>query len=328
MSYINSIIKYTRTTLPKFRSVESFIGKNSDTIGNTIDTTNGIISNVQTGRDLVEFAKNSQSVSPVFLENYLQNTNEILENHLDKLEFSKDFNDLEKEELKNNIKGDEASFVAFALGEKPSILISGKNLFIQPNENYDIIRRTLNIPIKNNKVIQVDNTFILNKKLTKQTIDQNKELYVKSMGLEENADTDEIYNHLIGENSPLKNNTQHDLIGITLGYSPINSIIFQLDQNIPNNINLRNDICSYKKALLNTLLSDNSPYKNFDSGFKKKIATVIRSIDDKKDIFDTKWAKYGYPYINIANDDDYNQKLIRKINSCYKKSETILQEDT
>ncbi len=327
MSYINSIVKYTRTTLPKFRSVESFIGKNTDTINNTIGTTNSIISNAQVGRDLVEFTKSSQSISPVFTENYVQNANEILENHLDKLELTKNFNDLEKDELKNNLQGDETSFVTFALGEKPSILIVGNNPFIKSNENYDVIRRTLNIPLKN-KEIQVDNTFILNKKLTKQTIEENKELYIKGMGLDENADTEEIYNYLIGENSPLKNNTQHDLIGITLGYSPINSIIFQLEQNTPNFMELRNDINSYKKGLLNTLLKEDSPYKDYDSNFKKEIATAIRNIGNNNDTFDTKWSKYGYSYRNIVDDDAHDQKLIRRVTSCYKKGKAILQEDT
>lgn len=327
MSYINSIVKYTRTTLPKFRSVESFIGKNTDTINNTIDNTNNIISNAQIGRELVEFTRSSPSISPVFTENYIQNTNEILENHLDKLEISKDLNELEKEELKNNIQGNETSFITFALGGKPSLLINGSNSFIKPNENYDVIRRTLDIPLKN-KTIQVNNTFILNKKLTKQTIDENKELYIKGMGLDENANTEEIYNALIGENSPLKNNTQHDLIGITLGYSPINSIIFQLEQNTPNFMELRKDINSYKKELLNTLLKEDSPYKDFDSYFKKNVATAIRNIENNKNTFNTQWAKYGYSYINMVNDDSHNQKLIRRIASCYKKGNTILQGDT
>ena len=327
MSYINSIVKYSRTTLPKFRSVESFIGKNADTINNTIDTTNSIISNAQVGRELVEFTRTSQSISPNFTENYVQNANEIFDNHLDKLEITKDLNNTEKKELKKNILGDKIAFVSFALGEKPSILITGNNPFIKPNENYDVIRRTLNIPLKN-KIIQVDNTFILNKKLTKQIIDENKEIYIKGMELDKNANTEEIYNHLIGENSPLKHNTQHDLIGITLGYSPINTIIFQLEQNTPNYNDLRNNMNSYKKGLLNTLFKENSPYKDFDENFKKEVATIIRNIDNSKDFLDTKWSKYGYSYRNIVDDDMHDQKLIQQISSCYQKGQAILKEDT
>ena len=53
------------------------------------------------------------------------------------------------------------------------------------------------------------------------------------MGLDEKASIDDIYEKLVGEDSPLKKQDGYDdLIGVTLGFSPINCILFQLERNI------------------------------------------------------------------------------------------------
>ena len=328
MININPIVKYSRTALTKFRHAESFIGKNADRINDGLGATNDIVSNAQIGRELVQFSRPTTTIAPGFGVNYGKNVNEILDNHLDKIELTKDLDEREKQEFLKNIEPDRSSFITFAMDAKPSILICGKNEFLKPNENYDILRRTITVTLKGNKTAKFDNTIILNKELTKKTIEENKELYIKRMGLNEDADTDEIYNELIGENSPLKENEKHDIIGITLGFSPVNSIIYQLDQNIPQSIEKRKDLNTYKKSLLNELLSDNSPYKDFDNDFKKNIATLIRDIGNNKNTFKTPWDKFGFTYRNIVPDDKHDQKLIRNIITSYKKTQSILREDT
>ncbi len=330
MNLINQILKFGKTSLPKARNVEAFVCKNSDRINDGIGATNDIISNAQIGRELVQFSRQTTTIAPVFGVNYEKNVNQIINNHLDKIELTKNLTDEQKKEFINNIKGDESSFVTFALNGKPSLLINGKNQFIKPDKNYDILRRTLIVPIKD-KEVKFDNTIILNKKLTKETIKDNRDFYINKMNLNKDATIDEIYNELIGHNSPLKENKEHDLIGITLGYSPINCIIYHLDQNIPQNIELRKNLDTYKKTLINTLLKPDSPYKNFDNDFKKEVAKQIRNIGNKENqekTFNTKWDKYGFSYRNIVPDDKHDQKLIRNIIASYKKTQSILQEDT
>lgn len=327
MNIISQILKYGRNTHPNIRNIESFISKNSDKINDGLGATNDIISNAQIGRELVQFSKYSTKISPIFEENYVKNVNNIIENHLDKLELTQNLTDDERKKFINNIRGDESSFVTFSLGGKPSLLIAGNNQFIKPSEKYDILRRTLTIPV-NNKDLHINNTIILNKKLVKETIKNNQNFYINRMNLDKDTSVDEIYNELIGDDSPLKRNEKHDLIGITLGYSPINSIIYQLDQNIPNNIELRKDLNTYKKNLINTLLKADSPYNNFDNKFKAEIAKQIRDIGTQQEVFNTKWDKYGFSYRNIVPDNEHDQKLIKNIISCSQKAEAILQEDT
>ena len=327
MVKFNQIFKYTKTAINQFKNAENVISKNTDLINTGIGTTNDIVSNVQIGRELVQFTKNTQPITYNFAEEYTNNVQNILENHLDKIDITQNLTDKEKKEFIKNIQGDESTFVTFAMNEKPCILIYGKNKFIKANDKYDVVRRKIIVPVKNKK-INIHNTIILNKELTKKTIEDNKEIYIKRLGLDNNADTETIYNELIGENSPLKGNKKHDIIGITLGYSPVNSIIYQLDQNIPNNIEQRDGLNTYKKNLLNQLFKEDSIYKDFDNNFKQKIATLIRNIGNDKQTFDTKWNKFGFTYINIVPDENHDKKLMEHIIESYKKTQSILQEDT
>ena len=325
MVNFNPLLKYGQATIARCRQAEGLINKHCDFINDSLSTGNDILSNISAGRDLVEVSRHTPRIAQGFETNYQNTVDNILDNNLDKLELTEDLTDEEKEEFLKNIEGDRNTFVTFAMDGKPSIVLCGKNEFIKPTEKYDIVRRELEVPLKN-KTLKIDNTFILNKEMVKETIKENKELFTTRMNMDENSDIDTIYEVLISEKSPLKENKAHDLIGIVLGYSPKNSVLYQLDNSIPNNIDARKHLTSYKKIMMKKLYAQDSPYKNFDNRFKETIARDIIRIGNGEKPFNTNWSTYGYTCRNIVTDDKHSQKLIKNITKSYKKAQKIINE--
>lgn len=272
------------------------------------------------GRDLVhsfkqpKFAKN-------FSTNYQKVINKLLNKHLEKLDLTKDLTKANRQDLLNHLEGDKASFCAFTLGDKPSILLNGRFEYLKPTEKYDIVRRQIK-SVTPKKTFVFDNTFILDKEKTKNTISENIDFYRQRLDLKKDASTKEVYKVLTGKNSPLLSNDKHDIIGMTLGYSPINSILFHLEQTTPHATENRNNLNTYKKQLLNQLHSKDSPYHNFNQEFTTDIAKSIRSIHSNTQ--KNEFAPYGYSYINLFNDDKYNQKIVRSILKTYESAKSIL----
>lgn len=259
----------------------------------------------------------------VFTINYQKTINTLLNDHLNKIDLTKKLSKSNKQKFLSNLKGDEGSFCDFILGDKPSILLNGKHEYLTPTDKYDIIRRKIKV-VTPKKTYTFDNTFILNKEKTKHTINKNRDLYMQRLNLKEDCSTNDIYDILTSKNSPLLTNDKHDIIGITLGFSPINSIIFQLEQSAnytrPDNKNLN----SYKKLLLNTLHSEDSPYQNFSPEFMSKIAHAIRDIRIIPNSENNTFAPFGYTYVNIINDDTYNQRIVRSILKTYNRAKSLV----
>lgn len=242
-----------------------------------------------------------------------------LDNHLDKMELTKGLTKKEQKDFCNNLfSNDKTTLMHFMYDKKPSIMLNGEFPYFKNNEKYSFVRRTLNIPLTDNKSYLSNNTFAINNELVKQKIEENKELYTKRMGLDENSSTDEVFEELIGENSPLKKQEGYDdIIGITLGFSPINSILFQVERDIPNVVELRKRPTIYKEKMDKSFNSETSPYKDFSEDFKSNVQSSIDNLDKyfrKPDL-----APIGYGYIHIAPDEKHTQKII-------KDSEDILEE--
>lgn len=272
------------------------------------------------GKDLVhsieqpKFAKN-------FNTNYHKVINKLLNKHLEKLDLTKNLSKANQQDLLNHLEGDKASFCAFTLGDKPSILLNGKFEYLKSTEKYDIVRRKIK-SVTPKKTFVFDNTFILDKEKTKNTISENMDFYRQRLDLKKDASTKEIYEVLTGKNSPLLSNDKHDIIGITLGYSPINSILFHLEQTTPHAPENRNNLNIYKKQLLNQLHSKDSPYHNFNQKFTTAIANSIRNIHSNTP--KSEFTPYGYSYINLLDDDKHNQKIVRSILKTYKSAKSLL----
>lgn len=267
----------------------------------------------------------SISESIDFENDFYNTSNDIINNHLDKMELTKDLTKSQQQSFKKNLfSTDKPTLLNFFMDTKPSVLLAGKFPYFKNNDKYSFVRRTLKTPTRTS-IVESPNIFILNNKLTKQTIDENKELYTKRMDLEPDTPTDEIYENLIGENSPLKQ--QHgydDIIGITLGFSPINSILFQLEQNLPEKGSTRRSPILHANLVDKEFNSENSPYKDFSEDFKSNVQSSIDFIKKnsfkKEDLY-----PIGYSYIQLAPDEKFTQKLINNAQSNLKKAKEITE---
>ena len=272
----------------------------------------GQIPNANIGRDIVRGRTKKPIFAQGFAANYKNYINEVIEGKLDKIELTKHLTLSQKQDFLTNIEPDKASFCSLIFGDKPTVLLCGDLDYLKPTKEYDILKRKIHVSVKD-KDFAFDNTFILNKEKTKQTISDNIEFYKTRLNMKDETSVDEVYETLTGENSPLLTNEKHDIIGITLGFSPINSVLFQLEQTSPNIVNERKDLDKYKKLMLNKLLSEKSPYKDFSQRFKNNIASAIRGISDKEKPFENNFSEFGYSSVNITDDDLHNQKIVRSI---------------
>jgi len=145
---------------------------------------------------------------------------------------------------------------------------------------------------------ETSSMILLNKKMVKDLIEENTELYAKRLGLDKNSSNDDIYRALVGD---LKTSDifKQDLLGVTLGFGRDNGIIFQLEQIVPDfTPEMRQNLDIYKKAIKEALYSENSPYKDFDEAFK---AGVAERIDEIKEI--------SNPYIPGYHSVDYTRSI-------------------
>lgn len=300
----------------------------------TADCVNDNLKQEAIGINLLSFRGNYQIKNTIpiiergFIYNFNDTVDNVLFNHLDKLPITQNLTPEECIQLRKTVNnnGDTTPFFMFALDAKPSVMLVGEHKYLKPDEKYDIFRRTLDVNLRDGTNTKIYNTLLFNKDLMKNTIEENKDFYIKRMKLDDVSTVDDIYSELISENSPLKNNDLHDIIGITLGFSPINSKLFQLEKCIDNGMALRKAPNLYKKKMLNTLFSADSVYANFDDKFKQELAQAIRNIGvGNERYFDTNWNDFGYTYIHITPDEQHNQKIMRLILNTYQKAKNIIE---
>lgn len=259
-----------------------------------------------------------------FEYDFFKVADDIINNHLDKMELTKDLSDSQQIQFRKNLFScDKPTLLNFMFDAKPSILLSGKYPFFENNDKYDFVSRNLRSPLKNDKVYLSSNLFILNKELSKQVIDENKELYSKRMGMPDTVSTDEIYKKLTGKDSPLKKQKGYDdLIGVTLGYSPKNAVLFQLEQEIPDKYEARKRPIYYANMLDKIFNSEQSPYKDFSNEFKTDIQSSINYVK-KNGFSNTNLNAIGYSYIQIAPDYNHTEKLLENANTVYSKAKRL-----
>ena len=88
----------------------------------------------------------------------------IIKNHLDKMELTKGLSEDEHDDFRSNLFScDKMTLMHFMFDKKPSILLNGEFPYFENNDKYNFVRRTLDIPLKDNKSYRTNNIFILNK---------------------------------------------------------------------------------------------------------------------------------------------------------------------
>ena len=121
---------------------------------------------------------------------------------------------------------------------------------------------------------------IFNKDEVFKVIDRNKEIFTARLNLPSNAQTSTIYEQLRNTlHYSVINNHTKDLLGMTLGYPKYSTMIATLSSvgNIPDGL-VKNP-AEFKKAILNVLKSDKSPYKNLSQAEKDKLIEAVNNIE-------------------------------------------------
>lgn len=161
-------------------------------------------------------------------------------------------------------------FIIMATSNKPAALTSTQVEYpaeIVKNFNfngYDVL--------KNDDFMNITNTFILNRSNVKKVIGKNLDFFQKRMELDKETNIDEIYNILLSEKSPLKDQDNFsDIRGLILGYSKDNSILFNLRNALPKN-------AWTKSNLKDLFLFGWHPYIEFDDKFKQHFLKQIDKI--------------------------------------------------
>ena len=223
-------------------------------------------------------------------ENYKDNVQKILDLHFNNIAYVQDLPlqhrlSLKRELLRNEM--DFNSFMAVMLDAKPAFYDTFNIENIDAikglqNEKFDVITRRINMP-----PFVKDHYFVLNKELVKNIILENREFFAFRLGLEKNASVDEIYANIISEEGIFAKNAGiselglNDITGLVLGYPKIGSMIFELENRIPDfdhDLRYHIDLTEWKNSVLNVLYSQNSPYKDLGDDFVNKLADEIASI--------------------------------------------------
>jgi hypothetical protein len=218
------------------------------------------------------------------------------QNNLEGLEFTKNLPLKRRKELFDGLNAQNAiqDFLWLATENKSGLLTSTDVVkIVEPavnSEKYDVVHDDDGC------------SYIFNKQMVKNIINQNREIYTRKLNLPLNTDVDEIYSRFISSDGPLKIkdgitpgdrvSNVNDIVGLALGYPKYSSIIFQLENksgagqlkefrpvngfNMPE-INVDLDI--YKSTLKNYLYSENSIYKDYSGEFKRDVSNKIDKIE-------------------------------------------------
>lgn len=164
---------------------------------------------------------------------------------------------------------DANAFFSTISGIKPAAIITsfaGNMEFLNNIPNFDFIHE---------RKYGYNNSFIINKKAVMQIIEKNKGIFTSRLNLAPETPTEVVYR--VNRNN-LFNRANHDLIGITLGYPPIDCMIFQL--GIFSGLNKQKTPLSH--YLLHKLYAQDSVYKNLDKETFEQLDRAIRNLKKPK----------------------------------------------
>ena len=153
--------------------------------------------------------------------------------------------------------------------------------------------------------------FVLNKDEVCNVIDKNKDIFAHRLNIEKSASSESIYNLLTAVKSPLLNkadsgDSYNDLIGLIIGYPKKSSMVFQLEKFVQNKTGLdmvleRENLETYKQALLKAIDENGSPYKGMDSKFIEEMKDFISNITELKSFH---MAPYSFLSFSTAGDKE------------------------
>ncbi len=219
---------------------------------------------------------------------------EVLDNNYADIEALSKLTPEERKILAENLASDNMgeSLLLMLHDSKPTGYFAGTEEYINllkklAGDKFDVITRTADVA--DNSFHQA---FVINKTAVKNIIAENKELFTLRLGLDKSTSIDDIYKNLISKDGKFiqqagfHNGGLNDITGLILGYPKFNTMIFELEQRIPDfdyQIRYYKDLTPYKEELLKVLYGENSPYKNMSDEFKAELAEKINGISEIKD---------------------------------------------
>jgi len=249
------------------------------------------------------------SFESTLFENQL---NDLRTNNFEGLEIVQNLSIQERKNLVETLVQDcnVANFVLVSTGNKPAVWIRGKLPEAFAHKNFDLIK------FKKSS----DDMIVLNRNIVKNVIKENFEIYQKRLHLDKNATVNEVYNVLKNPKIFKKClNDAHDLVGLTLGYPRDCSLLFQL--NMCDNSKILVDKELAKIDFKKILISKESPYKDFDNGFKNHLLCQIEKMNSTSSTEYLNTPKYSNAYIfnALVEEPEALNKILNSIrNACLK----------
>ena len=240
---------------------------------------------------------------------------DIADFQLKGLKTTANFNVLDLQEFYSHLKhqNDIKAFTFVSLGVRPAMATTHSWLFSKIKvPNFDTLTC---------KYLD-DITFFFNKKAALENIHRNKSFYTQRLNLPKNVSDDDIYKILTGENSPLKNYKERDLIGMIMGFPYKNNLIFKLEDDARVHLSLRKNPEKFKEALIKELHSPNCIYAKFDDAFKKDLEDSIKSITTVRESADL-GLPFGYTFINFVDETPEIVRINKKIREAIPELEKI-----
>lgn len=171
-------------------------------------------------------------------------------------------------------------------GKKPAGLMSAGdrmkylNHVIYPNK-IDLIH----LPSEYNGFFdRTYRAYILNREEVYKVIENNKDIYINRLGLSPENSTEHTYKVLkkaLKDGVNRKGEDISDIIGITLGFPPKNSMIFHMEKCAGIDIDTRKNIPEFKAKLLAFFDDKNFPYTNLS---EKDLLALRKNIESIKEI--------------------------------------------
>lgn len=165
-------------------------------------------------------------------------------------------------------------------GEKPACILTAtfKDLHFLEKGKYNTDIDFVHLPPHKYSLIRkCRNTYVLNRNEVFKVIDRNKEIYTNRLNLPEDSGIETIYEKL--KQSLKLASGIYDIEGITLGFPKHNSMIHHLENVAGITLKTRKNPEEFKRIILETLHSADSPYKNLSEKEIKDLEKTIGNIE-------------------------------------------------
>lgn len=201
-------------------------------------------------------------------------------------------------------------------GNKPSTtIITGSYFYELKSKILKNLKLSEEIDFIKTNENNIKSLLLVNKHELFKIIEKNKSIYTSRLGLPAKSSVEEIYTELKDFSKKTKKHIPEDLFGITLGFPPKDSIIFQLERISGMSYEQRKQPY-FAKNILKTFHSDKSPYMDLEPSLKQEIEEAINNISlkningsIKKDFNNNEY----FQFINYTNDDKELSRILNSI---------------